>query len=168
VLLIANVLIYLRFPAFTIYYVWRQRRWPDFARPRDYPELVQWRKLFDRNPFFPVLCDKLAVKAWIKERMPDIAVPETAWVGTRYQDLPDEFLSPDYVIKLNNGSSTNYFPHRQGADRASFERVARKWFTPGLRGWFRVQTKHETAYTAIPLLIFVERRVTGDRWSTFL
>ena len=158
-----NLIIYLRHPRFTLYFLRRQRHWPDFARPRDLAELVQWRKLFDRNPAFPVFADKLATKKWLAERFPDLPTPETVWVGDHVDEVPDEFVRPGYVIKLNSGTSQNYFPHRQGSGRAAFNQAARRWFSFSLRAWSYVarKTPLEWAYWPIRSKLFVERLIAN-------
>jgi hypothetical protein len=37
--------------------------------PRRFTEKIQWRKLFDMNPVYAILCDKLAVRSYIAARI---------------------------------------------------------------------------------------------------
>ena len=46
-------------------YLEKHGRAPRLLRPRRFTEKIQWRKLFDFNPLFPTLCDKIAVRDYI-------------------------------------------------------------------------------------------------------
>ena len=159
---LTNLLVYVRYPLLCLRYRVRQGRWADIARPGRYSELIQWRKVFDRNPLFPVFADKLAAKEWVAARWPDLRIPEVVWIGERYQDVPDDCLSPDFAIKLNNGSSTNFFPHRQGTSRADFNSVARSWFAAPILQWLRRVSRQEWAYAPVRPKVFVERRIVDE------
>lgn len=37
--------------------------------PLTYSEKIQWLKLYDKNPLYPVLCDKLAVRDYVKKQI---------------------------------------------------------------------------------------------------
>lgn len=110
ILFAANLFVWLRHPWLSLSFWYRRRRAPLLATPRGVSELVQWRKIFDRNPMFPVLADKLKVKEWARQQLSELRAAEVLWTGTRAAGLPDEFLRPDVVIKTNHGTSTNYFP----------------------------------------------------------
>jgi len=60
---VTNALLYVKHPLFSALFRHRLGRWPNFATPGALGYLLQWRKLFVRNPAFPVLSDKLAVKS---------------------------------------------------------------------------------------------------------
>ena len=80
----------LRHPVLHWKYARRMKRIPDTALPKTYSERMLWRKLFDRNPLFVTFADKLATKAWIAARCPDLAVPQTLWTGR----VPEEIHNP--------------------------------------------------------------------------
>jgi len=46
-------------------------------------EKFLWRKLFDHDPRFVVLSDKLACKEWVTERAPELAVAKVHWLGKK-------------------------------------------------------------------------------------
>ena len=77
---------------------------PDLARPRTYPELMLWRKIFDRNPLFVTFTDKLAAKDYIRSRAPELPTPKTLWAGDAAVDIPPEILSGDVIVKTNNAA----------------------------------------------------------------
>lgn len=165
VFFLTNAWFYLTRPLFVVRCHRRLGYWPDLARPRRLSELVQWRKLIDRNPAFVTFADKLATKAWIGERLPDLAQPETLWVGERPEDVPDALHAPGHVIKTNNASGQNYLPHRGALTRAEFDRQFRRWLGASAAkrrlGW--LDQAQEWAYWPVPPRILVETQVGAGR-----
>ena len=80
---------------------------PNPAAPESYHELVLWRKIFDRNPLFVTLTDKLAAKAHISSACPELALPRTLWSGRDAIDIPLNLLAGDVVVKTNHGCAMN-------------------------------------------------------------
>jgi len=162
---LANLFVYLTRP----FYALRCRRhlsgWPNFATPRYLGELVQWRKVIDRNPAFVTFADKLATKDWIAARLPGVSMAETVWVGERPEDIPDALLAEGYVIKTNNASGQNYLPHRGALTRAEVNRKFRRWLraSEGRRwlGW--LDQRQEWAYLPVPPRVFVEKKIGEDQ-----
>ncbi len=155
VLGVANLGVWIVHPWLSISFAWRRRRWPTFATPAAVSELVQWRKVFDRNPLFGVLADKQRVKDWARSKVPGIRTAEIVWSGTVAADMPDELVAPGYVIKTNHGTSTNYFPNRGAKSRAEVNRL--------LDAWLGQRFDHELqwAYSQVEARIIVERLI-GD------
>jgi hypothetical protein len=105
--------------------------WPDLATPRDLPERMLWRKLFDRNPLFVTFADKLATKDWIAARCPGMPTVPTLWRGTDPSAIPDALLRPGVVLKANHGSGFNLFLRGPLPPRAEIEAAARGWLARG-------------------------------------
>jgi hypothetical protein len=67
--------------------------------PRRFSEKMQWRKLFDLDPRYAVLCDKRAVRDLIAERVgSDVLIP-LLWIGDNPESVPFKTLDPPSVIK---------------------------------------------------------------------
>ncbi len=147
---------YLRHPRLALYFRRRLGHWGNFAAPLQLSELMQWRKVFDHNPAFVTFCNKHATKAWVAERVPDIASPPTEWIGTRPEDIPDSLLAPGHVIKVNSATSLNYFPHREHLPRKAAERRLRRWLDFHPRDWWRRSRLGEWAYRPNRPLLMVE------------
>ena len=103
----------------------RNRHWPDFEAPRRFNELVQAKKLNDRDPMLPILADKVKVKNYVAQRLgPDWLIP-TLWHG---RNLPDRPLWPvPFVVKSNHGSQQCIFVRDDKADWAAIRRRAHRW-----------------------------------------
>jgi hypothetical protein len=129
---------------------------PSIARPRRYHEKMLWRKLFDHSPRIALFCDKLATRDFIRQRAPELALPDLLWVGDSPGAIPDAILSAPAVFKCNHGCDYNYFwkPGESDAD----ELKAR------LAGWLRSvygQTNYEWGYTTVRPKIMAERLLVG-------
>ena len=74
-----------------IVYYERHGFYPSLFFSVRFTEKIQWRKLFDLNPLYSILCDKIAVRDFIKQRGgPELLVPQL-WSGgdpTQYLLMP--------------------------------------------------------------------------------
>jgi len=103
---------------------------PNYANPRSFCEKMQWRKLFDRNPLFPLLSDKIAVRDFVRDRVPEVTFPEIYWSGVDPMAIPFDDLRPPFVIKPNNRSGANIIVRdNRSLDRRAAVRLARKWMS---------------------------------------
>ena len=153
---VVQCLAVIRHPRMTQSFWKRRRRFPDFARPTDHGEMVQWRKLFDHNPQFTVFCDKLACKRWVRTNFPDVPLVEPVWTGERPDDLPAAFVAPGYIIKASHGCRANYFPDRQSLGRPELNRLLSRWLG---RSYDR---QGQWGYRNVPRRLLVEPRIGGD------
>ncbi len=136
---------------------------PDFENPRSHNEKINWRKLYDRNPIYPVICDKLRVRDHVagvlgqdaaKHLFPRMlgvsANPSARWLRR---------FGTGIAIKANNGCSANLFV--MPGDRPDWYQMART-----ARRWMRQQhgvLLQEWAYWQIPPRVIVEELlVTPD------
>jgi hypothetical protein len=149
---LTNASVWLGDPAFALLCAVRLGRIPDFARPRGHNELVQWRKHFDRNPLFATFCDKLAARAWARQRLPQLRSAEIMWIGTDPAALPGAFLADGYVVKTTSGSGRNYYPGRMSWTDKERNRRLRRWLRPAGR-------LGEWGYSQVTPRLFVERLI---------
>jgi hypothetical protein len=103
--------------------------WPRPAYPRQRNEKYAWRKAFDCNPLFTEVSDKLKAKQYALARCPGIKVARTLWVGTRAQDIPEEVLAGNVVVKANHGSGWNMFIRDGRHDRDELDLTANGWMS---------------------------------------
>lgn len=126
----------------------------NIANPKRYHEYIFWRKVFDRNPLFGVLCDKLACKEYIRSRTPELAVPETLWTGTTLDRAAFDLLTQDTVLKANHGCNMNFLPGASKPDFETVRRLTRKWMR---RNYARKNFEH--AYSLVDRTLFIEERL---------
>ena len=104
-----NLYAWLRYPHLLSRY-WRTfRQFPDVAFPRSFNEKLLWRKVFDRDPRYGPMTDKLAARDIVRAVVPEVATPEIFWSGDTPEDLPPEILQQPCVLKTNRGSGWNMF-----------------------------------------------------------
>lgn len=121
--------------------------WPNAAFPRSFNEKVLWRKLFDRDPRFGRLTDKLAARDFVRERIPSINHPRIFWVGDAPEEIPDTVLDRPCVIKTNRGSGWNMFNWSRGQLSRQevidyFKRRSRRVFGASIGEWpYRMVTQ---------------------------
>lgn len=129
-------------------YLWRHRRRLRLAEPRLFTEWVQHRKLFGRDPRWPALADKVAVKALVAEALgPDWVIP-TLWHGSELPAAPPWPLP--VAVKARHGCGQVAFVHRP-VDWPAAVRQARRWRDRRYGRWL-----DEWAYAHVPLGLLVE------------
>lgn len=132
----------------TLTYVWRHRRLPDLDDPQSFTELVQLRKLYDRDARMPAMADKVAVKALVAERLGRAWVVPTLWAGER---LPDRSRwSRPIVVKSRHGCNQNAFV-QGGADWPAVRARTARWLRSSYGGWL-----DEWLYAHIPRGVLIE------------
>ncbi len=141
--------------AIQILYFLHFRRFADLKNPKTFYEKVNWRKLYQRDPRFPVFADKIAVKAEIEKLIGKEHVIPTLWTGDRPEDIPYDRLDPPYVIKVNHSSDDNIFIRKK-------EDVDREAINKSINRQLRYEHGHryrEWAYLGIPHKVLVERMI---------
>jgi hypothetical protein len=135
-------------------YWWRHGRWPSLDRPRLFTELVQVRKLSDRDPRMPLLADKVAVKAFVAARLGAEWITPTLWQGSvlpRVAPWPAPF-----VVKARHGCRQNAFVRGESDDWDAVRRRARGWSARHYGRWL-----DEWSYRNIPRGLLVEPMIGG-------
>ena len=123
----------------------RMGYWPDAAWPRTHNERMLWRKIFDHNPEFAVLSDKVAAKSVIAERCPDLSQAQLLWVGEDPDAVPEGVLRAGAMLKFNKGSGSNLAVRSGASDRDDVVAQMRKWVRQSRRreewGYWPIEPK---------------------------
>ena len=129
-------------------YLWRHRRLPDLHRPTRFTELVQTRKLEDRDRRMPPLADKLAVKGHVAALLGPPWVTPTLWSGV---ELPADAPWPrPFVVKSRHGCR-QVVVVREGDDWDAVRARAAEWLKRPYGVWL-----DEWLYRHIPRGLLVE------------
>ena len=125
--------------------------------PKTLNEKIQWRKVYDKNPLFPVLLDKVRMGDWARSKLPaeDHAnLPVFLQVAQSADEIDFSALPENLALKCNHASGWNILlragdPYDPIAVRQRLDRwLARKFGkTPVL---------HEYGYLSIPPRIAVQ------------
>jgi hypothetical protein len=131
-------------------YLWRHHRFPRLSDPRTFNELVQNRKLHDRDERLPILADKVRAKSVVQSRIGSEWIIPTLWHGTALPSCPP-WPTP-FVVKSRHGCNQIRFVHT--VDPTAWRTTkgkARRWMQTTYGSWL-----DEWAYRDIPKGILVE------------
>ncbi len=156
ILLTVNLLVWLRFPVETFRTARAARGVPNIARPQHLAEKFLWRRLFDHNPRFPQLADKLRVRDHIRLSCPDLPLPALLWSHADAASAAAAGVSAGMVIKANHGCAMNFFPTGDESP-ATCAALYRRWLDTDYSAM-----RKEWAYRDIPRRVFSESRIKAD------
>lgn len=95
-------------PMLKLQYKIKHNRKLDLKNPQRYTEKLQWYKLYYRNPLMVQCADKYLVREYIKSKGLEGILNELYDVFETPDDISLDKLPERFVLKLSNGSSTNY------------------------------------------------------------
>ena len=121
---------------------------------------MQWRKLFDLNPLYAVLCDKVAVREVVAQRIgPEFLVP-LLWVGSP-DDIPFKTLRIPYIIKSAHGTGhTIVVDGKTALNERAVRATARDWLD-----WCHGTGLDEPGYVHVPHRLIIEKLLLRDDGS---
>jgi hypothetical protein len=158
-LLLLNAALLVRYRRLTQRFLERMRHLPNFAAPVTFTEKIHWRKIFDDDPRFVGLLDKLTSKDIVREQLPWLSIPEVLWQGDDPCQIPFDALKIPYAVKCNHGCAMNVIVRDPAnADREAIiaEMTEHLAQTYGAR-------KLERSYAHIERRVFVEALVGKDQ-----
>lgn len=141
--------------AVNLIYFMAFKKLPDLKEPKTLNEKIAWRKLYQRDPRFPLYADKIAVKDEVAKIIGREHIIETLWAGTKPEEIPFDTLSPPYVVKASHSSEGNIFVRTaKDVDKKKIvERLnAQLKFSHG-------RESREWGYRDIPHRVLVERMI---------
>ena len=124
--------------------------------PRTINDKFYWRKIFDRDPRFTTISDKLAIKDWVTTEGFKLATARVLWSGTDANFIPAEILDGDVILKANHGSNMQIMIHDGKYDRSELIEKANKFL-----GQSYGKENLEWGYLDIPRKLFVEEILAG-------
>lgn len=132
-------------------------RRPSIFQPRLYSEKMQWRKLFELDPRFPVLCDKLAVRDFVAARVGRERLIPLLWSGSAPRSIPFGRLTPPYVLKGTHAAGqTLIVRNGTGLDPDAARASAAHWLR-----YSHGATIVEPGYLNVKPRLMVERLLFG-------
>ncbi|MGL5839418.1 MAG: ATP-grasp fold amidoligase family protein [Sphingorhabdus sp.] len=130
-------------------YLWRHGRLPDLKNPSLFTELVQMRKLYDRDARLPLFADKIVSKKLVAACIGSDWIIPTLWHGSELPSYPD-WPTP-YVVKARHGCNQSAFVHSTDANWSKIRRQAARWMSGNYGFWL-----DEWLYANIPRGLLVE------------
>ncbi len=130
-------------------YLWRHRRTLSLRQPTRFTEMVQHRKLYERDARFTRLTDKLAVKTFVRDTLGDDWVTPTLWHGTEIPEQPP--AQAPFVVKSRHGCNQVRFVRDGSESWSRIRREATGWLKSEYGRWL-----DEWGYRGIPREVLVE------------
>jgi hypothetical protein len=104
--------------------------WPQFREPRSFFEKIWHRGLYDRDPCWTMLSDKLRMRAYIEALVGREHLVPLLWSGADPEAIPFDELPTRFVLKTNHGSAFNLLvPDKRRLDRAAAIAQLRSWLS---------------------------------------
>lgn len=143
----------------TLTYLWRHQRIPDLVAAPRFTELVQRRKLYDRDPRQTRMMDKIAAKRMAADLLGQEWTTHTLWQGIAVPDSPP-FQAPA-ILKARHGCNQyevlRKFP--SGRKWAELRKRSSQWMGAPYGKWL-----DEWAYEGVPRALIAEP-LLGDGFS---
>lgn len=79
-------------------------KWPNLDDPKNFDEKLQWLKLHDRNPKYPMMADKYEVKKYVAECIGEEYIIPTLGVWDTFEEIDFESLPDQFVLKCTHNS----------------------------------------------------------------
>ncbi len=131
----------------------------DLRTPRLFNEKLQWLKLYDRNPMYTVMADKVKAKDYVAERIGRDYIIPTLGVWDAADDVDFGSLPERFVIKCNHNSGKGMYICR---DRNMMdERKVRDGLRKGLAEDYYKHGR-EWPYRDIPRRILAEQYMEDE------
>lgn len=127
--------------------------WPHLETPRSFNEMINWLKLYNRNPLRAIVTDRILVRNYVKEKAPDCILPTHLWVGAQLTPDVWQFLPDKFVLKANHGSGMLAVILQKR--EVTFNFVSEK-----VQKWLRTdfsRKNREWNYHKLPKLVIVEK-----------
>lgn len=138
--------------AISIQFYLRHKQWPRLNPPRTFSEWIQVRKLYERDPRFSRLADKIAVKEYVAAAIGEQYVIPTLWTGSSLPSREERTWPLPFVLKASHGSGQNCFVRTEEERNWDWiETLASQWLTKE-----HAQFANEWLYSQIPPSLLVE------------
>ncbi len=124
---IANFLFCFSHPVLVLRFILRMGHLPNILMPGNLAEKYLWRKIFDKNPMFVKLSDKIRFKEHISTTLPGTKFAKVIWRGNNIDEAIDAALHRSGYLKINNASGANLNLAGEGVDETQIRRQARRW-----------------------------------------
>lgn len=77
---------------------------PNWKKPQTFNEKLQWLKMYDHNPEYTKMVDKVAAKQYVTQKLGEEYIIPTLGVWERAEDIDWDLLPNQFVLKCNHDS----------------------------------------------------------------
>jgi teichuronopeptide biosynthesis TupA-like protein len=118
---------------------------------------MQWRKIFDFNPAFPILCDKIAVRDFIAARVGREHLIPLIWSGLP-AEIPFDRVSRPFFLKSTHASGQVIMVGRDAdPDIAAIRAQAEAWLALNYGA-----DRDQPGYGPVPARLMIEETIATD------
>ena len=131
----------------------------DLKNPKTFNEKLQWLKLYDRNPLYTTLVDKVKVKEWVAKKIGEKYILPTLAIWERAEDIDISQLPNEFVLKCNHDSGSVIICK----DKSKFDLVAAKEKLGNALQYNWYLEHREWAYKNVKPCIYAEPYVVDEK-----
>lgn len=126
----------------------------DLNNPKTMNEKLQWLKLYDRNPLYTALVDKIQVKEFIKKKIGEEYVAKTLGVWKSFDEIDFSMLPEKFVLKTNHSGGNTGVVICKDKEHLDIKTVRRKMERSLRTDIYKLY--REWPYKNVPRRIFAE------------
>lgn len=135
----------------------------NLKNPQTFSEKLQWLKLYERNPLYTVMVDKVKAKEYVASKIGERFIIPTLGVWEKAEDIDFNSLPDRFVLKCNHNSGKGMYICR---DKSKMdERKVRESLEQGLKEDYYKHGR-EWPYRDVPRRILAEQYM-DDGMSSF-
>ena len=110
---------------------WAEHRyWPHIKKPRSFSEKIFHRMLFDRNPLWTLLSDKMRVRDYVSSKLDSNILVPLLWHGKDPNQIPFDELPTSFVIKTNHACGFNILVNNKNhLNKEQTKRHLKEWLS---------------------------------------
>ena len=134
-------------------------KWIDWKNPKNFNEKLQWLKLYNRQPEYTILADKVKAKEWVAARIGEEYIIPTLGVWDNPDDIDFDALPNQFVLKCNHNSGTGMYICK---DKSKMDvEAVKKGLRKGLKENYFLHGR-EWPYKNIPRRILAEKYMVDE------
>ncbi len=137
----------------------------NFSRMNKLSEKLQWLKLYDSNPEKTKLADKILLKSYVEERIPELKTAKLYKIFDSADDIDFSDLPDTFVIKTNHSWCTNILVEDKNNITLPKLNEYKDYFRQALKINYAYWSYYELHYKNIVPKVFAEEYY-GDRFDT--
>jgi hypothetical protein len=141
-------------------YIAQFGRFPNLFIPKTFNEIILKKLLFDRDPRLTLFADKIAVRAYVQERLgTDAYLTKLYGVYDTFAEIDCDAMPQQFVLKPNHGSAWSRIIRNWGAvDKEQLAAEADGWLKKNYGLLF-----NEWAYIHIPPKLLAEELLAEEQ-----
>lgn len=130
----------------------------NLKNPQTLNEKIQWKKVYDHNPFYTKCADKYAVREYVKEKIGEKYLIPLLYHTDKPEEIPFDKLKPPYIIKSNHWSGhTIIIRDKKDIKKDKIIKECKDWLN---MNYYHIGK--EWQYKNIPPKIIIEKLLVGD------